>query len=333
MTDLLNSIHYELPTLLKESVVVSDLVHMVQLQDIFEKKFNHITFIGKYSEILKDQSDLIYKMNNSIKVNICSLFLNNQVDNNLFRPNHTTNLYKYEICDDFKQLYNGMIKCNDFYILINTENEDLKYNVYATTEAQSDHLNVKYCCLMFIGKIINPTPYKNDEVELFEKLNNFQLSVKCKEYLLNNPKIYHSNITNKIYFINLFGNFPDLGKKFDRLEDKYDLEHYRSLLNEIYEKQLLDEKYDHTKDNVYNDICDNMANEYKNFYNGFIKLGTIINNSEKNIIVDIFILLNAEETLQGSIWINENLPDIDNKTEDFINYLPVKKMVKVGKLF
>jgi len=69
--------------------------------------------------------------------------------------------------------YNSLGK-NDFYILINTENENLKYSVYAVAEASSIHTPVKYCCFVFIGKIINPAPYTKDEVEIFEKLNNLK---------------------------------------------------------------------------------------------------------------------------------------------------------------
>lgn len=333
MTDLLKEINYELPTMLKESVAFSDLVHMVQLQDILENKFNQITFIGNYSKILKEQNENIYKMNTHIKEDTCSVFLNNSIPVDKFRPNHTTNYYKYQVCDDFSQLYNGMMKCNDFYILINTENENLKYSVYAVAEATSIHTPVKYCCFVFIGKIINPTPYTKDEVEIFEKFNNLNLSNKLKDYLTTKPKVYFAPVTKKLYFINLFGNFPNLSKKFSKTSDNYDIEHFRPLLNEVYENQLLEENYDINKDNNYQKIMDDLKDELDHFYDGFIKLGTILNDEKEKSTVDFYLLLNSDEKDDGTIWINENLPDPTGKDDSFINYLPVKNMKKSDRLY
>lgn len=333
MTELLKEINYELPTLLKESVEFSDFIHMVQLQDILENKYNHITFIGNYSTILKNQNESIYKMNKHLTEDTCCLFLNEKTQVDKFRPNHTKNYYKYQTCDDFSQLYNGMLKCNDFYILTNTDNENLKYNVYAVTEATSVHSPVKYCCFVFIGKVINPAPYTRDQVEIFEKLNNLSLSVKVKEYLTAKPKVYYSKITNKLYFINLFGNFPNLMNKFSRTEESYDVEHFRPLLNELYENQLLDESYDCEKDTNYQKIMDDLKSELNHFYDGFIKLGTILHDEKENTLVDYYLLLNSDEDNQGTIWINENLPDPNGKDDNFINFLPVKNMKKKDRLF
>ena len=333
MTELLKDINYELPTMLKESVAFSDFVHMVQLQDILENKFNHVTFLGNYSKILKDQPDSIFKMNKHLKEETCTVFLNESIHIDKFRPNHTTNYYKYEVCNDFSELYNGMLKCNDFYILTNTENENLKYNVYAVSEATSVHTPVKYCCFVFIGKIINPAPYTKDEVEIFEKLNNLNLSSKMKDYLTTKPKVYFSKITNKLYFVNLFGKFTNLNKKFSRTDDNYDVEHFRPLLNEVYETQLLDESYDATKDSNYQKIMDDLKCELDHFYDGFIKLGSILNDEKQNALVELYLLLNVDEHNEGTIWINENLPDPTGKDDNFINYLPVKNMKKNDRLF
>jgi hypothetical protein len=332
---LLESIDYELPLMIKESVLFSDFIHMVQLQDIIGQQFNQITFIGNYSKILKEQQNNIYSINKSMKANVTSLFLNKKTDYNKFRPNHSSIYFDYEVVDDFNHLFDGMIKCNDFYILINTENEDIKYGVYSIAKEKSLHaLGVEYCCFVFIGKIINPTPYTKNEIELFEKFNTLSLSSKLKEYLLNHPKIYYLNLTKKLYFINLFGSFPKLSIKFDKNENNFNLEHFRPLLNEMFEKQIIEPDYDFSKDESYGNLMKDLEQETNNFYNGFIKIGTIVDETHKNlnVRVEIFLLLNSDETTQGTIWINENMPDPTDKTEDFINYLPFKDMKKVASL-
>ena len=189
--------------MLKESVLFSDFVHMVQLQDILGQQFNQITLIGNYSKILKEQQQNIYNINTTMKSSVTSLFLNKKVDTDKFRPNHTSTYYNYTVVDNFNELFNGMIKCNDFYILVNTENEDIKYSVYAIAKEKSFHtIGVEYCCFVFIGKIINPSPYSMEELEIFEKFNNFTLSSKVKEYLSTHPKIYYFNLTKKILYYN-----------------------------------------------------------------------------------------------------------------------------------
>ena len=334
--ELLDSINYELPKMMKESVLFSDFVHLVQLQDIVGQQFNQITLIGNYSKILKDQQNNINSVNKHIKANVTSLFLNKKAEYNKFRPNHTTNYYDYEVVDDFSQLFNGMIKCNDFYILVNTENEDIKYGVYAIAKEKSVHtIGMEYCCFVFIGKIINPTPYTKEEIELFEKFNTVSLSTKVKEYLLNHPKIYYLYLTKKLYFINLLGNFPKLSIKFNNNENNYSLEHFRPLLNEMFEKQIIEPDFNFSKDEAYQTLISNLENENNNFYNGFIKIGTIVDETHKNlnVKVEIYLLLNADEEHQGTVWINENMPDPTEKTNDFINYLPFKDMKKVASLF
>jgi hypothetical protein len=229
-----------------------------------------------------------------------------------------------------------MIKCNNFYILVNTENENIQYNIYAMAKEKSVHTSgMEYCCFVFIGKLINPAPYTKDEIELFEKINTLSLSSKMKEYLLIHPKIYYLHLTKKIYFINLFGNFGKVSVKFNKNENNYNLEHFRPLLNEMFEKQIIEPNFDFPKDESYQKLIANLENETNNFYNGFIKIGTIVDETHKNLNVkiEIYLLLNSDEEKQGTVWINENMPDPNDKTDDFINYLPFKDIKKVTSLF
>ena len=103
----------------------------------------------------------------------------------------------------------------------------------------------------------------------------------------------------------------------------------------MFEKQIIEPDFNFQKDESYQKLITNLENETNNFYDGFIKIGTIVDETHKNlnVKVEIYLLLNSDEDKQGTVWINENMPDPTDKTDDFINYLPFKDMKKVTSLF
>jgi hypothetical protein len=342
MSELLEKIDYQLPLFLQECVLYSDLVHMVQLNDLKNQRFNHITFIGKYSEILTQQNDNIYKMNQVVKSQLTSIYLEKKIENEHLRPNHSIYGYKYNLIENKDDVLNGMLKCGDFYVLVNTMNEKEKFNVYAYTSEKSNHVpDCYYQCLVFIGKIINPAPYKIEDIEIFEKTNNITFNDKFKHFLTTQPKIcgLNNETGKKLFYINLFGNNPKLNKKFTRTEEKYDIEEFRPRLNKIWEKQLLDEKYNSEEDEEYNIIMHQLEELNNEFLNGFIKIGTILDETNKgsqltaDTVIELFMLINAEPELQGTLWIFELKDDGSGKTNDDINYLPIQNMTKIGCVY
>jgi hypothetical protein len=356
MSEILEKIEYQLPVFLQECVLFSDLVHMVQLNDLKNQRFNHITFIGKYSEILSQQSENIYKMNQIVKSQITSIYLEKKIENDYIRPNHSIYSYKYNLIENKDDVLDGMLKCGsnsfglqtdptgsgDFYILVNTINQQEKFNVYAYTSEKSNHIpDCYYQCLVFIGKIINPAPYKLEDIEIFEKTNDLCFDEKFKNFLTTQPKIcgLNNETGKRIFYINLFGNNPKLNKKFSRKEDRYDIEEFRPKLNKIWEKQLLDENYNSEEDEEYNIIMHQIEELNNEFLNGFIKIGTIFDDTNKesqyktDTIIELYMLINAEPELQGTLWIYELKDDGSGKTNDDINYLPIKSMTKIGCVY
>ena len=377
MAEILEKIEYKLPVFLQECVLYSDLIHMVQLNDLKNQRFNHITFIGKYSEILTQQNESIYKINEVVKSQVTSIYLEKKIENDNLRPNHDIYSYKYHLIENNDDVLKGMLKCGmttpkhdsetpesnastlqsdpkgvgEFYILVNTLNEKEKFNVYAYTREKSNHVpDCYYQCLVFIGKLINPSPYKIEDIEIFEKINNLCFNDKFKNFLTTQPKI--CGLTNetgkKIFYINLFGNNPKLNKKFTRKEDKYDIEEFRSQLNKVWENQLLDENYKSEEDEKYNIIMHNLEEMNNEFFNGFIKIGTILDNTHMgrntepfkhgsqltaDTIVELYLLLNSEPDLQGTLWIYELRDDGSGKTNEDINYLPIQSMTKIGCVY
>ena len=356
MAEILEKIEYQIPNYLQECVLSSDLIHMVQLNDLTNQRFNHVTIIGKYSEILTEQNDNIYKMNNFVKSEITSIYLEKKIDQDYLRPNHSIHNYKYNLIENKNDVLNGMLKCksvdftleknlrdsDNFYILVNTTNEKEKFNVYAYTNEKSNNVtNCDYQCLVFIGKIVNPSPYKIEDVEIFEKTNNFKLNDKFKKFLITSPKlcVLNNETGKKIFYINLFGNNPKLINKFTKTDNKYDIEEFRPQLNKIWEKQLLDEKYNSSDDEEYNIIIHKLEEMNNSFLNGFIKIGTLLDmtNKQSQIIVDtlcdLYMLINSEPENQGTLWIFELKDDESGKTNNDINYLPIQSMTKIGCVY
>ena len=356
MSEVLKKIDYQLPNFLQECVSSSDLIHMVQLNDLTNQRFNHITIIGKYSEILSQQNNNIHKTNHVVNSQLTSIYLEKEIEQEHLRPNHSIYSYKYNIIENNDNVLDGMLKCkstditsetnekgsDDFYILVNTANEKERFNVYAYTKEKSNHVpDCYYQCLVFIGKLINPSPYKLEDVENFEITNEIKLNDKFKQFLTTFPKlcILHNDTGKKIFYINLFENNPKLINKFIRKEDNYDIEEFRPQLNKIWEKQLLDDNYILCDDEEYNSIIHKLEETHNNFLNGFVKIGTLLDTSNKkselnvDTVVNLYMLINSEPELQGSLWIFELKDDGSGKTNNDINYLPIQSMTKIGCVY
>jgi len=330
MTELLNNSNLQLPKYLQDSILFSDNIHMVQLTDIFGKKFNHLTFIGKYSEIINKQEDFMCKENKVITSKALLLFLEEKIDDTTVKPNHSIFYYTYDVVN-FNEILYGMIKCNDYYILVNTKDESLKYNVYATTKDKTKS-GIEYYCLAFIGKIVNPAPYIADEIDLFEQINNIKLSEKLKTHLTKNPKICGINNENirKLFYVNIFDQMKVNIKSTKVHLDSFDLEYFRKPLNEIMNKTMTDKNYNYKEDENYNKLIQAYDIEHNNLKNGFIEIGVILDETHKNkengfdTQIKLYMAVNCDEDYQGTLWVNN--------FEDSIDYIPKQNMLKIGSI-
>ena len=216
-------------------------------------------------------------------------------------------------------------------------------NVYTYTKSRA--LNCDYYFLVLIGKLVNPLPYKKNEIMNFVTKHNLNLSSNFTNYLENSLKIFGLEMDKikRIYYLNLF-DLPvvsNLNKPFDKLnKSNYDLEEYRKPLLEFWEKSILNEETEDDKQKLQE-----LRNEIKlktdNFLNGFLKIGTIDNQkfnfSELNqdLVLELYLLLNVSEEdkdLEGTIWIYQ-LSDPGNCINKDIHYLPITKMLNIGKIF
>jgi len=156
-------------------------------------------------------------------------------------------------------------------------------------------------------------------------------------------KIFGLEIDNKkkIYYLNLKGNddlYKNLDKVFNNDNDSFSLENYRKPLQTLWEKSILEELSEDDL-NQYEKIREELKVKNKNFLNGFMRIGTVENQkflfSELNqdLVLELYLLLNVEDKeVEGTVWFHQ-LSDPGNATNKDLNYLPIRKMVKIGKIY
>ena len=336
---------YTLPEYLKETVTFSNFIHVNQLNDIKNQIYNHVSFIGNYTDLFNTEHKQLKYENKVLTNEINFVYLDKQLNTNEFKPNHTPFKFQSKYVQNLDDVFNGMVKQNDYYILLNTSNEELRYNVYVYNKNYSKEADTNYIFLVLIGKIINPTPYKKEDVVTFENKYNLKLTDQLKTHFEHSLKIFGLEIDNKkkIYYLNLKGNddlYTNLDKVFNNDNDSFSLENYRKPLQILWEKSILEELNEDDL-NQYTQIREELEIKNKNFLNGFMRIGTLENQkflfSELNqdLVLELYLLLNVDnkdKELEGTIWFHQ-LSDPGNATNKDLNYLPIRKMVKIGKIY
>jgi hypothetical protein len=334
---------YVLPDELKTSLVVNDLIHLNQLNDIKNEEFNHICFIGKYSKLLRNQEKYEFLKNKNIVFRDLKnqIFLTKDLNKDEFKPVHTPYSFSCKVVSSFDDVYNGFIIHEQYYILLNTDDNELKYNVYIINKNICKETNADYLFFVLIGKIVSPVSYSLEELCSFEQKYNLKLNEQIKEFMSTQAKILTLNIDGKqkIFHLNLNGNpelYTHLSKPFSNKGESYDLEQFRKPLLKLWQRNIIGENVD-DEVQVLRAI---IADSEEQFLDGFMKIGTLENENfknygivkrEHNLIVEVYMLLNSEND-QGSIWIyHVNEPGNANFSD--INYLPIKRMFKIGSIF
>ena len=108
---------------------------------------------------------------------------------------------------------------SDYYILVNTNDDNLRYNVYTYTKGTTEDCD--YYFFVLIGKIINPTAYTKDEVGNFLTKYDLSISPELTDHFEKGLKIFFLEIDKikKIYYLNLNGGddlYTHLNKPFDK---------------------------------------------------------------------------------------------------------------------
>jgi hypothetical protein len=280
----------------------SEYFMMEQYSDIFnENKFKHVSFLGntKTYEILnnKDIFEILTKKNDYINNEYIQVFINNvSYTNTIIKVKHNNLSYPYKIVSNFDDLFNGLLKIDNYFININT------LDVFCIDLNKSDDI-VEYICFIKIGKLINSSGYDFNNLS-----NNLSIDEKVKDKLSKSSIIGYDK---KLYFLDLtdfeYSNNNNKikenkknSKYVDEIEELYLSRH--DYIKEDFERY--EHEYEFYNDEYYqkvNLIHENEQKEFGNILEGLILLG-YSNNSK------IYLLLN-----NGSIW-----DYLETKTKYFI---------------
>jgi len=291
---------------------------MEQHSDIFnENKFKHVSFLGttKTYEILnnKELFEVLTKKNDYIKNNYVQVFIiDKQYTNTLIKLKHNNLSYTYTVISNFDDLFNGLLKIDNYFININT------LDVFCIDLNKVDD-SVEYICFIKIGKLINSNGYN---------FNNLSIDDKVKDKLSKSSIIGYDN---KLYFIDLtefeYSNNNNKikenknnSKYVDEIEELYLSRH--DYIKEDFEKY--EHEYEFYNDEYYqkvNLIHENEQKEFGNILEGLILIGYY--NNDK-----LYLLLN-----NGSIWNYKEDKINDLLTTDNIEFLSKKSLRLVGSIY
>ena len=254
--------NYSVPAYLKTAAQFNNLIHLNQLNDIKNQDFDHVCFIGNYTNLFKNTHELL-KIPNTVFRNLKNqVFLTKDLKSDEFKPVHTPYSFPSKLVNSFDEVFSGMIKFEQYYILINTENDEVVYNVYTINENHCKETDADYLFFVFIGKVINPSPYTMEEVDAFESKHSLNLSEKIKKYLTESVKVLTLKMdgAQKIFYIDLLGDNEYLSKPFTKeIKESYDLEQYRKPLLKLWQSTIINEEIDKTVlENNLNTIRNNI---------------------------------------------------------------------------
>ena len=293
---------------------------MEQHSDILnENKFKHVSFLGttKTYEILnnKELFEVLTKKNNYLNNEYIQVFIIDTLyNNNVIKLKHSTSnlLCKYTVISNFDDLFNGLLKLDNYFININT------LDVFCIDLSKSDD-NIEYICFIKIGKLINSSGYD---------FNTLTIDDKVKDKLSKSSIIGYDN---KLYFVDLtefeYSNNnnnikenKNNSKYVDEIEELYLSRH--DYIKEDFEKY--EHEYEFYNDEYYqkvNLIHENEQKEFGTMFDGLLLLGYHNNNK-------LYLLLN-----NGSIWNYKEDKQNDLLTSDNIEFLSKKSLRLVGYIY
>jgi len=294
----------------------SEYFMMEQHSDIFnENKFKHVSFLGntKTYEILnnKDIFEILTKKNDYINNEYIQVFINNtSYTNNLIKLKHNNLSYSYMFVHNFDDLFNGLLKIDNYFININT------LDVFCIDLNKSDD-TVEYICFIKIGKLINSSGYDFNNLSIDEKVKD---KLSKSSIIGYDKKLYFLDLTDFEYSNNKIKENKKNSKYVDEIEELYLSRH--DYIKEDFERY--EHEYEFYNDEYYqkvNLIHENEQKEFGNILEGLILLG-YSNNSK------IYLLLN-----NGSIWDYLETKTNDLLTTDNIEFLSNKTLKLVGYIY
>jgi len=304
----------------------SQVLMMNQIADIIEdNKFDHASFLGKTSvtDVIENICPIAGQTNTIIQDKYTQLFITKKIvdENNELFLNKDSG--KYVIINDYSEVFAGMVRCDDYFVLANSSIIQNKFPVYALINSleqtnltiNSQNTKFEFYGLVRLGYLINPRGYTDEELDSYEselgfKLRqNFRSYVKSTSILKYESRLFHINLDPSTY----------LPSRKTKLEMKFAYPGEKTVTNIKYLA-----RYKAASDPLeYSKVLEDETEHMGNIENGFLYLGSIkrhmlLINDQVHLKSDkkVFLLLNYDDCVNAnydfSIWIYS----YDNKNFD-----------------
>ena len=100
---------YSVSAYLKTAAQFNNLIHLNQLNDIKNQDFNHVCFIGNYTNLFKNTHELLKKPNTVFRNLKNQVFLTKDLKSDEFKPVHTPYSFPSKLVNSFDEVFSGMI--------------------------------------------------------------------------------------------------------------------------------------------------------------------------------------------------------------------------------
>ncbi len=322
----------------------SQVLMMNQVADIIEdNKFDHVSFLGRtpVSDVIANLFPIAGQTNTVIEDKYTQLFITKKIfDENydLFAGQEGGN---YVVVNDYSEVFAGMVRCDEYFILANSSIIQNKFPVYslinsleqAKLTVNSKDTKFEFYGLVRLGYVINPRGYTDEELNYFESEMGFKLKQDIRTYV---KKTSILKFESKLFHINLDASTYQPSRK-TRLGMKFAYPGEKTITN-IKFLARYKAASETTNTLEYSKVLAEESEYMGNKENGFLYLGSLkrqllLINEQVHMKSDkkIFLLLNYDECLSAnydfSIWTysydNKNFDklldyyeDCDNKKKD-----------------
>lgn len=309
----------------------SQVLMMNQVADIIEdNKFDHVSFLGRtpVSDVIANLFPIAGQTNSVIEDKYTQLFITRKI----FEENYEVFMGKeggnYVIVEDYSDVFAGLVRCDEYFILANSSIIQNKFPVYTllnSTEHDSLTVNSKdtkfeFYGLVRLGYLINPRGYTNEELDTFESEMGFKLKQDVRTYVSKTSILKYEN---RLFHINLNAD-TYLPSRKTRLQLKFAYSGEKTISNMKFlarYKTLTDS----SNTSEYSKVLAEEAEHMSNLENGFLYLGSLkrqmlLINDQVYLKSDkkVFLLLNYDDCSNAnynfSIWTYS----YDNKNFDKI---------------
>lgn len=291
---------------------------MRQLSDVTDQNiFDHIVFVDTepIKDVLSRDHNLVSYTNEYVEDKHSQMFLSDEIYKKykkVFEIPVTQGTYK--VIPSYADMFKGFIRTQNFFILLNSAICKERFPVFVLVNSKSQNIkvkhikkNIEFYGYIFVGYLVNPTKYTNDQLTNFEEEKSIIIPPLIKQLMLAQPFITYNN---KLYHFNLKDinsslmiRFTQKGKRFNNIK----------FIKAINEAQTSEAKEKAILEN----------NEYvSHMCNGFMYLGVVskVVIPHRNVILTklvtkLYLLVNFEEqhgvdyscTLWERTYMNNNV--------------------------